>query len=165
MVRLSKGAKYIAANVGLVACIFLALQYFDRANGPHPQSAQAGLLAGGIILYLFASTAIIMRAYYRGQRFQFLDMSPRETAARAEALLGAERLQPVTLTLQVDDAVYQTLVRTASVTLKPEIFKTPIRYGDRVHVRTSDAVSSAYAIATIAEVDGYNQTVTLKLAS
>lgn len=164
MIHLAKGNKYIAANVLLVALAFAAAQFLLRSNGPHPKSGQNALVFAGIILYLAVSTVVIARAYYRGGRFQFLDKTRLETEVTTEALIGADRLRTITITLPVSSAGYTALLQTGMLVLKPSAFKTPIRPGDIVTVTASDAARSRTAKATIDTIDGYNQTVSLRLA-
>lgn len=159
----SKGTKYITANVLLVVIALVAFRYMSTANAPHSQSAQASLLLGGTILYTVASTVVIIRAYYRNQRFQFLDKTPLHTATTAEALLGAERLKPSTVKLTLSDTEYATLTSNGAVVVKPDKFTSPIRRGDQVDVSAGDAMHSKAATAIIADIDGYNQAVSLRL--
>lgn len=163
MPHFSKGTKYVAANITLVVLAFVVFQYYTHANGSGPQSDRTGMIVGGIALYLLLGGVIVFRAYYRKHRFEFLDRTPMHTAVAAEGLLGAERLKNITLQLHVSEDDFHTLTSTGHLILKPEAFEVPIRAGDAVQVHTGDAGRSGFAPARIADIDGYNQKVTVEL--
>lgn len=159
---LSKATKYTIANLSFAILLYLVARfYFDVMAQPRDGSKGGQYILLGIVLYVAASVVIVARAYFRRSRLQVVDQSERGSELHAQGLLAADRLKKITLQLSVTAAEYDTLEETGKLVLPPERFDMPIRHHDMVRACTGAGNYQRCVTATIGDIDGYNQHVTL----
>lgn len=159
----SKSTLYLILNLCLGVLFFFAARYFWLlTTTPLSDRQRPGLLVEGLVLFVAASVTVVLRAYYRRDRFRVVDESPAASEASALGLLGAARLKPITLRLEISDDEYRELEHKGELWLTPDRFNMPIKRGDIVRLCTGLDSLERCLITRIDDIDGYNQRVTLK---
>lgn len=159
---LNKSTKYAIANLGFAVLVYLVARFFfDVMAQPRDGSKAGEYIVLGVVLYVVASVVIVMRAYFRRSRLQVVDQSERGSELHAHELLAAGRLKKIKLRILVEPKEYDALETAGHLVLAPERFNMPIRHHDTVQVCSGTGNYQRCINASITDIDGYNQQVTL----